>query len=145
LRAVIDNNIWISALLRPAGPPGQVYSAFRQGRITVVTSEPLLAELETVLGRAKFGRRGVTPEITAELLDLLRTTAELVSIAGDLNLCRDPKDDMVIETALAGGAEVLVSRDEDLTRALEVADYLIPSGTRILTVRRFLQVLEENS
>ena len=48
-----------------------------------------------------------------------------------------------METALQGSADVLVSRDEDLTRALEVIDYLAPWGIRVLTVRRFLEALAE--
>jgi putative PIN family toxin of toxin-antitoxin system len=143
LRAVVDNNIWISALLTPAGPPARVYTAYQRGWFTLITSEPVLAELETVLGRAKFARRGITTERIAELLSLLRETAELVEIAGDVTVCRDPKDNMLIETALGGGAEVVVSRDEDLTRALEVADYLALRGIRIVTVRRFLAMLAE--
>jgi putative PIN family toxin of toxin-antitoxin system len=43
---------------------------------------------------------------------------------GTLRLCRDPKDDLVIETAIAGGARYIVSRDEDLTRDLDVVNTL---------------------
>jgi predicted nucleic acid-binding protein len=80
----------------------------------------------------------------AELLSLLRSTGTLTSIPGELLICRDRKDDMLIETALVGDADVIVSRDEDLTRASEVADFLAPYGIRILTVRWFLEALEES-
>jgi putative PIN family toxin of toxin-antitoxin system len=143
LRAVVDNNIWISALLNPGGFPGQVLAAYRQGRFSLVTSEPVLTELETVLGRTKFRRRGVTAESITELLFLLRSTADLIEVAGTLRVCRDAKDDMLIETGLEGAADVIVSRDEDLTRALEVADYLAPWGVRVVTVRRFLEALAQ--
>lgn len=144
MRAVVDNNIWISALLNPGGFPGQVLATYRQGRFSLITSEPVLAELESVLGRTKFRRRGVTAESVAELLILLRGAADLVEVPGTLRVCRDAKDDMLIETALEGSADVIVSRDEDLVRALEVADYLTPWGIRVLTVRRFLEALAES-
>jgi len=45
----------------------------------------------------------------------------MVSIEGRLKLCRDPRDDMILETAIVGKATHIVSRDEDLTRDLALA------------------------
>jgi putative PIN family toxin of toxin-antitoxin system len=67
LRAVVDTNIFVSSLISPAGPPAQVLVAFEERRFTLISSKPLLQELETVLGRAKFHRRGITPERTRTL------------------------------------------------------------------------------
>lgn len=52
---------------------------------------------------------------------------------------------MVIETAINGGADVLVSRDDDLKGAPEVATPLAEHGVRVLTVQRFLDALGEEA
>jgi predicted nucleic acid-binding protein len=63
-------------------------------------------------------------------------------VSGKLQICRDRDDDVVLETALLGNAELLVTRDEDLSRVPELAEALAPRGVSILTVRHFLDLLE---
>jgi putative PIN family toxin of toxin-antitoxin system len=56
VRVVADTNTVVSAFLW-GGSPAAVLAAARAGRITLCTSAALLAELEEVLGRAKFAAR----------------------------------------------------------------------------------------
>lgn len=51
IRAVIDTNIWVSALLNPSGYPAKLRKAFEEGRFEVVISEPILKEIADVLSR----------------------------------------------------------------------------------------------
>jgi putative PIN family toxin of toxin-antitoxin system len=139
MRAVVDTNVWVSALLNPSGPPAAVRAAVQQGRFVSVTSEALLEELTLVLARPRFARRyGVRPEDGAELVALVRARSEVVPTAGAAHLCRDPDDDAVIETALAGRADALVTRDDDLKGVAELAAHLRERGVEVLTVRLFL-------
>jgi putative PIN family toxin of toxin-antitoxin system len=142
VRAVVDTNVWVSAALKPASSPGRVLAAFREGRFTLVASDALLDELAEVLRRPKFTRRGIPPQSFAEVLALLQSGANRVSVEGALRVCRDPTDDVLIETAIAGKADVLVSGDRDLTDMVEVAQYLARAGTRVLTVTQFLRELD---
>jgi putative PIN family toxin of toxin-antitoxin system len=143
MRAVVDTNVWISAILNPAGPPARLLTAVREGRLDPVTSEPLLAELAGVLARPRLARRfGVTPAKIGALLALLRERAELVPVTGTLRLCRDPDDDLVIETAVRGRAAALVSRDDDLKGASDVVAAPRAQGVAVLTVRRALALLD---
>jgi uncharacterized protein len=145
VRAVVDTNIWVSSLLNPSGAPAQVLTAWRAGRFTVVASAPLIDELEAVLARPRIRRRY---RLEPDVLDLpteLRRQAHLVKVEGSVRLCRDPKDDMFIETAQRGKADVLVSRDEDLTRVLDLHVHLAAAGIRVLTVAQFLRALDEGT
>jgi putative PIN family toxin of toxin-antitoxin system len=143
LRGAVDTNIWVSALLNPHGAPARVLAYLKQQHFTLVTSEPLLLELAEVLGRQRIIRKySLIPEQVADLLTTLRQGAQLVTVQDAPQVCRDPKDDIVIATALQGKADVLVSRDEDLTRASDVVEHLAAAGIRVLTVRQFLQELE---
>jgi putative PIN family toxin of toxin-antitoxin system len=142
LRLVVDTNVWISALLNPNGLPARIKWALQEGLFILVMSEPLFTELEEVLERPRFSRRyGITPIIVSELVQLLRERSEVVPVTGTLHLCRDPDDDVVIETALVGHANALVTRDDDL-KSSEISAVLAARGVAALTVRRLVEVLE---
>ncbi len=143
MRAVVDTNVWISALLNPPGPPAAVRAALQSGLFTLVTSEPLLGELAAVLARPRFAQRyRVTPDDVAQLVELLRERATVVSVTGSVQLCRDPDDDVVIETALNGHADALVTRDDDLKGVAGLAVALASEGVSVVTVRHFLAALD---
>jgi putative PIN family toxin of toxin-antitoxin system len=143
VRVVVDTNVTVSAVINRVGFPARVMAAFAAGRFTLVTSEPLLEELAVKLCLPRIQRRtGLSPDQVTDLIDSMRELAEVVEVTGEVKLCRDPDDDLVIEMALKGKADVLVSRDEDLTRAPEVLTALESSGVRVLTVARFLADLE---
>lgn len=83
MRAVVDTNVWVSALLNPDGGPAQVRRALQAEWFTLVTSEPLLVELVGVLGRPRFAKRfRLTPADAEDLLALLRERGELAAQTG---------------------------------------------------------------
>lgn len=144
VRAVVDTNLWISAVLNPAGLPAAVRSALQGRRFTLVTSEPLLTEVAEVLARRRFAQRyGVAERDIAELVALLRERAEVVAVTGTVQLCRDPDDDIVIETARTGRADALATRDDDLKRDWDLVQILLAEGIQVLSVRQFLAALAQ--
>ena len=142
LRVVIDTNIWISATINPAGPPAAVVNALIAGQFSLIISQPLIDELVEVLERPRIGQRyGISADRVRQARALLSDFGLLVPVVGDVTLCRDPDDNVFLETALRGQADVLVSRDEDLTRAPELAAALREAQVEIMTVRRFLEAI----
>jgi uncharacterized protein len=145
-RAVVDTNVWVSGLLKPSGWPGRIRRGLEAGRFALVTSEPLLSELSKVLSRPRIIRRfGVHPTDTAALLSLIRERAEIVTITRTVALCRDPDDDIVLETAMVGHADTVVTRDDDLKGDSGLLEALVAHGIEVLTVRRFLEAIEGES
>jgi uncharacterized protein len=140
VRVVLDHNILVSALLSPRGSSGQILAAYRSGRFDLVTSKPLLVQLETLLGRRKFGPR-ITKEQSAELLALLRSGAELAEVTGMVQGCRDPDDDLVLETAIQGHADLIVSGDLDLHDP-RVTVRLLLHAIQVLTPAAFALALQ---
>ena len=141
---VIDTNVWVSAFLNPSGFPAQLVAAGKAGLFTVVSSLPLLDELFEVLSRPRIMKIRQTAVADAE--EYVKAVAEValvVSVSGDLRICRDRDDDILIETALAGNARYLVSRDDDVARDLELTCYLEAQNIQALTVSKFLAVLAE--
>lgn len=143
LWVVVDTSVWVSAILTPGGSPGQVLRAFRQGRFRIVMSDYLFAELADVLARPRIRRRHEGRNDAEELLTLLRSRARIVEPTGAIRACRDSKDDLILETAIVGRARYLVSRDEDLTRDLDLVAALRTYGIVVVTVARFLEDLAE--
>ena len=113
MRVVLDTNILISAFVFPGGTPEAVYRAALEGRVELVTSPPLLAELGGVLS-TKFGwDPSMAEEAVAQIVRVgivVRPTEELPVIVDD------PDDDRVLEAAVTGDAEVIVSGDRHLLK-----------------------------
>lgn len=113
MKVVLDTNVLISAFLFPGGTPEAVYRLALEGRVELVTSRPLLAELGRVLS-AKFGwEDGVVEEAVAQVarIGTVVEPREAVAVVGN-----DPADDRVLEAAATVGAEVIVSGDRHLLR-----------------------------
>jgi uncharacterized protein len=114
VRAVLDPNVIISALLSRRGSPARLLRAWLIGAFDLVVSEKLLAELERALSHPKLRER-ITSEEAAELVGLLRRHAELANDPARPRGIRsaDPDDDYLI--ALAEDARaMLVSGDHHL-------------------------------
>jgi putative PIN family toxin of toxin-antitoxin system len=111
VRALIDTNIWVSSLLNPFGFPARLRKSFEEGEFNAVISAPMLEELSDVLNRPKIKDKfEIEEEDITRLLFLLEDRAEDIRISGNVTICRDKDDDFVIETAIKGRAEYLVTR-----------------------------------
>ena len=139
LRAVVDANVLVSALIRPQGPPGKILIRLLEDRaFTLVTSSALLAELRRALTYPRVRKHIVASD---EELDLWVASLGLVAepVEGRLRLrvvAADPEDDKYIAAALEGSAQFVVSGDAHL---LVLGVY---EGIRIVTPRAFLAFLQ---
>ena len=142
LVAVVDTNVWVSAFLSPHGHPAQIHQAAKRKRFFPLTSEPLLAELAEVLARPRLMKtHGESLSSVRHYVSRLKRLSIIAHVTGTLALCRDPDDDVLLETALAGHAPYIVSRDGDLTRDLDLHTAATRLGVQIMTVAQFLQRL----
>lgn len=143
LLVVVDTNVWISALLTPHGPPAKVAEYLGTDAFTPVLTAPLLEELSTVGRRRRLVERfGLTESRLVALTALLLEKALTVPSENlDLQVCRDPRDDMFLAAAITADADFIVTRDNDLKRDPAVATFLAERKARALSVREFLQRL----
>jgi len=111
-RVVIDTNVLISAAIMPLGKPKAVF-VHVVGNSRLIMSRELFLEFADRLSRPKFSKY-IDHEQKQSFLVLLEAAAEFVEISGAPQGVRDPQDDMVLETAIAAGADCLVTGDEDL-------------------------------
>ncbi len=135
MRVVLDTNILVSALLW-RGAPYRCLLAVQAGLADLVVSSPILEELRTVLV-TKFRHTAIEAD---EASGLIRSAAGLVEISDRLRVVRDdPDDDKFVETAQAGGADLIVSGDRHL---LELGS---AAGVTVITAREFLDRLGAGS
>jgi len=140
ISAVVDTNVLVSGLLRPAGQPRQILRAWYDGAFTLLVSPALVAEYERVLARPRLRvRYGLDPVAAEDFLALVGLRGAVVTMYELLPIAvRDPKDDMVLAAALGGAADYLVTGDDDL---LTLAGDPRLGALRIVTVRAFLDRL----
>ncbi len=140
--ALVDTNVWVSALINPNGYPARLKDAWLGGRFQIVVSVALLDELTDVLARPRIrDKYRLKFEDIEEFLQLIAKKSINVTTTGNLHLCRDPDDDLMLETALLGGAQFAVSRDDDLKRDHELILQMRERGIEVLSVQRFLDRL----
>ena len=123
MRAVLDPNVLISALLAPTGVPAALLRSWLDGDFELVVSEFLLAELRRALTYPKL-RSYVSGDQAEAFIELLRGAGTMAQdAASPLRISRDPGDDYLLALARSNAA-VLVSGDQDV---LEVKDAPVES------------------
>ncbi|HEX9929659.1 MAG TPA: putative toxin-antitoxin system toxin component, PIN family [Pyrinomonadaceae bacterium] len=108
---VFDNNVLVSAALL-GGVPRQAFEKLLDNG-TVLISVPVLLELAEVFSRPKFDKYVTHDERMRFLVGFLKV-AEMVEINETITICRDPKDDKLLELAISGNAGFMVTGDKDL-------------------------------
>jgi putative PIN family toxin of toxin-antitoxin system len=114
VRAVLDANVIISALLSRSGSPAVVLRAWQDGQFELTVSPLLLAELERALAHPKLRRRIPAEEADAVVGWLRRAATVTPDPQGPPPIrSRDPGDDYLLMLAASEHA-LLVSGDEHL-------------------------------
>ena len=130
-RVVFDTNILVSGHFWK-GPPYRCMLAVESGLATLILTDAILTEF-----RDKLTDKFAVPKSEVDsIVERWATRAELPSIEGKAGWVPDgPDDDKFIETALVGGAAIIVSGDRHLLAVGKV------QGVEILTARQFLERL----
>jgi putative PIN family toxin of toxin-antitoxin system len=137
IRAVLDANVYVSAAVRPQGPPGQIIGRFLHGgSFEIVVSQAIVDEVLRALNYPKvrkYLRPGLDPELWFEDIVVLSHF-----VAGDRELkgiSKDADDDKYIAAAIEGRAAFVVAGDSDL---LDLREH---EGVRMVSPRAFLDLL----
>lgn len=130
MRIVIDTNVLISAIFW-TGQPKQILNRVRNGELTFLASESLLNELREVLIRGDKPFR-LSGEEAERIVTEMRELAEIIETNTQVDLCKHENDNRVLECAVDGGAECIITGDLDL---LKLKSY---KKVKIMMVRDFL-------
>jgi putative PIN family toxin of toxin-antitoxin system len=142
LVVLVDTNIWVSAFINPHGYPAKLKDAWLNNQFQVVVSVPLLDEIAEVLDRPRIRNKyRVQADEVHAFLQLLSLRAINVIPTGQLHICRDPDDDLILETALLGQASYAVSRDDDIKRDQDLMAQMQAQGVAVVSAKQFLELL----
>lgn len=111
-RYVFDTNVMVSALLFDQSKPAQVFNAALD-RGSILLSHSVLKELTEVLGREKL-RLYLFPKEREQFIAALLRESLFIDINEIIQVCRDPEDDKILELAVSGRADCIITGDKDL-------------------------------
>lgn len=111
-KVVVDTNIFVSSFLGSKNAKLIVRDIFSEQH-QIVMSHEQLQEIKAVLLRPKFSKY-IHPYELDEFLSLLSLKIIVPSNYGKISDCRDAKDNMILEAAVYGNANFIISGDEDL-------------------------------
>jgi uncharacterized protein len=132
IRAVIDTNVLVSAMISSAGNEALLLMAINQGLIAPYFSPEILDEYAEVLLRPRFG---FPVEEVDALLDLFRRRGNLLNPQSTARISPDPDDDKFIACALAGAADFLVTGNKRHFPQIKL------SGTRVVNAAELLELI----
>ena len=130
MRVVFDTNVLYSAIAAKGFCEEVLDEAV--GDCSIVWSTPLQQELESVLAR----RYKIGPGTRAALAAYVDLCEFVEPQPLPKRVCRDKNDDVVLATAVAGKADLIVTGDADL---LVLKTF---RGIKILAPRQFLELLD---
>jgi putative PIN family toxin of toxin-antitoxin system len=134
MRIVLDTNVWISAWFW-GGIPSQILILCQEQRVMIFASPALLQEFEKTLSRPKFQKR--IKSLNSTVSDVVNKTRELITLCSTISVnvpeLRDRDDLIILGTAQASQAEVIITGDRDL---LVLKSF---NGVPILTPQDFLK------
>lgn len=108
MRVVFDTNIFISALTLPGGKAEAAVLEIIEGKDTLAISHKIIDEVLTVLAR-KFSKDAeALSRVAVNLADI----GEIVHPTERLNVFDDESDNRILECAVAGNAEAIVTGDK---------------------------------
>ena len=113
LRAVLDTNVYISVFLYPQRPIFQILHLAGTGHYRLLTSPAIIQEL----GRVMREHFGVEEKERVRRLKQLAAIAEIIIPQIILDVIKeDPPDNRILECAVAGHADLIVSGNRHLLR-----------------------------
>jgi putative PIN family toxin of toxin-antitoxin system len=111
IRAIIDTNVFLSALWSKRGAAFEIFAELRRGRWQIVLSNHLVFEYEEVAKR-KAAEMGLTLEDIDGVLDAICAAAEQRQLEPAwLPRLSDPDDEPVLQMAVEAKVPVIVTRD----------------------------------
>lgn len=137
--AVLDTNVIVSSILTPKSPPGRIMKAWEDRLFQICLSKPLFSEIKQVLSRPWLSKKyRILPEQREQLLWRLQRFSHFVPKLPKLKpvIREDPADDIILATAIASGAEVIVSGDKHLQ---ELKEY---RRIGIISPKDFLEIIK---
>lgn len=131
-KVILDTNIWISFLITKNYTFLDDY--IESGKVKLIFSKELIQEFLTVSLRQNL-RKYFTEDDIENLLLIFNNFGILINVTSNIKLCRDSKDDFLLNLAVDSKADYLVTGDNDLLVIGKI------KKTKILTIKELKEHL----
>ncbi|MEW6042541.1 MAG: putative toxin-antitoxin system toxin component, PIN family [Elusimicrobiota bacterium] len=139
---LLDTNVWVSSFLNPKGYPAKLKDLWLKDKFSVVISPLIIEEIRSVLRSSRIRTKYHIESSEIELfLELFIPRAITVFPTGKINFCRDVKDNHILEAALLGKVEYIITRDDDIKRDVYLIKEMKSFNVSILSVSQFLKII----
>jgi uncharacterized protein len=138
IRAVLDTNVLASGLTFRRGRQATILDLWTERAFELILSSHLLQETENTLANDFFVRR-FGPNFESDIYLAIKR-APITGLMNPVSgVATHPEDDLILATALSGGAHYLVTGDKQL---LKLGSF---EGVRIVDSRAFLEILDRQT
>jgi putative PIN family toxin of toxin-antitoxin system len=129
VRVVFDTNIFISAFAIPGSLAEKAILKVTEGGDILVISKDIINEVLSVLS-SKFSR---DKEALSHIAVILSELGELVKPNPKISIFKDDHDNRILECAIHGEADALVTGDKEMLRLREY------SGIKIISLKKYIE------
>ena len=128
MKVVFDSNIFVSSLVIPGGQAEKAILKIIEGHHSLIISKEIINEILEVLAR-KFSKDRETVSRTAVYLSDL---ASMVRTTRRIGVLKDEPDNRILECAVAGGVDLIVTGDKEMLRLKQF------EGIKIISLKEYL-------
>ncbi len=132
MKIIIDTNIWISVFINKDFQ--SFIKKILENDIQIISSSQQIEEISSVLTRPKIVVH-IDKNLVGEFLVLFLKSVEIVKSNVKISDCRDEKDNFILEAAVSGKVDFIITEDNDLLVLNPYRDL------RIVCVKDFYQFL----
>lgn len=129
-RIILDTNLWISFLISKRF--SQLDKLIENKKIILIFSNELIEEFAEVVSRTKFKKHFSKKDIE-KILQSFEQFGELVDVKSNIKICRDEKDNFLLNLSVDSKADYLITGDKDLLVLKNIEE------TKILTFTEFIE------
>ena len=136
MKLVLDTNVWLSGIFWE-GEASKIIEKAEKKNIQILISENILSEIVDVLNKeSKFQKYILNLKLSIEeILRVVLSISNLIETKSKLDIVKaDPKDNIILEAALDGKVDYIVSYDSHLLNMIEFR------GIKIISPGEFLKI-----
>jgi len=139
MRITVDTNVLISSTFWE-GDSSKIIKKVETGELKLILSESIIKEFEKVLNYNE-----IQDKIKNKNLEMKYSINKIVSLSiiidplQKLNICEDSNDNIILECALEGQVNYLISQDNHLLKLKEI------QGIKIITPNEFLSIINNKT
>lgn len=130
MKVVFDTNIFISALVFPGSLAEKAIFKIIEGEDILLISKQILQEILSVLSKKFSGDKEAISRVAVNLSEI----AEMVNPTARIRVLKDEPDNRILECAVSGKADVVISGDKKM---LKLKEY---EGVKIISLKKYLSV-----